>query len=192
KRRFLDSLSVLSERAAIIFRACYYLYHLNHYAKQQGHAYLYDYKEKVLYALWKEQMNQISPVYNLLKVFFIPGAPRIHLCPDCRLKAQQQGLSHLEFLQAKEHVCAQCGKDDNYYSLYEFILENDEYHFCFHLPYASARKWLSEFNIPEKESLGKNKRDGFFAFGRPINEAEASAVELQEIVEELENFLKEF
>jgi hypothetical protein len=190
KLYFLDSLSELPERTAAIFRVCYYLYHLNHYAKQQGHAYLYDYKETILYALWKEQLKLITLGYSLLNVFFIPGAPRIHLCLDCRVKAQRQGLSHLEFLRAKEHVCTQCGKEDNYYSLYEFILENDEYHFCFHLPYASARKWLVDFNIPEKESAAENKRDGFSAFGRPINEAEANAVELQEIIEELEMFLK--
>ena len=41
KEQFLESLNELSERTGNTLRVCFYLYHLNHYAKN-GHTYLYD------------------------------------------------------------------------------------------------------------------------------------------------------
>jgi len=186
KKRFLDSLNAFSDQIAGILRVCYYLYHLNHYAKH-GHPYLYDYKEKVLRYLWQGWKSGSIETPGLLQVTFIPGAPRIKLCLDCRIKAQQQYQTHVEYIRIEGHTCPQCVKEEYYYSLYEFTLDYCEYHFCYHVPYSVARKWFAGYDIKEKE-LPVN-REGFYVFGRPIRETEALAVTLHEVIIEIELFL---
>ena len=186
KARFLESLDGLSERESDALRVCFFMYHLNHYAKH-GHPYLYDYKEKVLRLLWLEWKPVLTEPSALLEVTFVPGAPRIRLCLDCRIKAQQQKQTHLDFLKQQEHPCPQCRKEEDYYGLYEFTLDFGEYHFCFHIPFSIARKWFTGVSINEK--VISVKREGFFVFGRPIREDESLAVTLSEVVDEMETFL---
>ena len=186
KTGFLDSLHTFSEQISGILRVCYFLYHLNHYAKH-GHSYLYDYKEKVLQFLWRDCKSELTETPLLLQVTFIPGAPRIRLCLDCRIKAKQQFQTHVEYIKSDGHSCTQCGKEEYYYSLYEFTLDYDEYHFCYHAPYSIARRWFTGLQINEKEV--QVDREGFYAFGRAIRESEALAVSLHEVMTEIESFL---
>ena len=149
KQKFLDSLDAFSDYMAGILRVCYYLYHLNHYAKH-GHPYLYDFKERVLRFLWLQREPNSTAASGLLRVSFIPGAPRIKLCLDCRIKARQQYQTQVEYIKLEGHSCTQCSREEYYYSLYEFTLDYGEYHFCYHVPYSVARKWFAGLEIKEK------------------------------------------
>ncbi|MGI6647838.1 MAG: hypothetical protein ACOX5W_01910 [Bacillota bacterium] len=181
KEQFLESLDELSERTGNTLRVCFFLYHLNHYAKN-GHTYLYELKERVLRKLWTEYCPQ-----ELLNVTFVQGGPRVRLCPGCRFLARQQRKSYLEYLRTNGG-CPKCTRDEQYYSLYEFTVAYGEYRFCFHIPYSVARKWLvNPADIPIKESA--LEREGFYVYGRSIFEPEAMAFEMLEVVREIEQFL---
>ncbi|WP_066634650.1 DNA-binding protein [Desulfolucanica intricata] len=182
KEEFLDSLELVPPKSADLLKASYYLFHLNHYAKA-GHSYLYDLKEQVLKYFLKHFTKEHG-----LKVFFIKGAPKIKLCPSCRAKARSRHISYREYAALYEG-CPCCNKDNNHYDLYEFVVRYDKHSFCFHTPYSVARKWFNgDAEIPLKNK--GTEREGGFTFGRPIYESEASAIDLEEIINELENFLE--
>ncbi len=180
KEVFLSSINLAPESIYRLLRAAYFLYHLNHYAKT-GNEYLYDLKEQVLYAFY-----QRYSATDCLKIFFIPGEQHIKLCPKCKRKAQQQRISYSEYAR---HTggCNCCVKDDRHYSLYEFVIDYDEYHFCFHTPYTVARKWFKGKKIPTKFSSSRYEMGT--NFGRSIFELEAKAIPLAEVISELKDFL---
>ncbi|NPV30176.1 MAG: hypothetical protein HPY58_11115 [Firmicutes bacterium] len=182
KERFLKALEELPEKSGLLLRAAYYLYHLNHYAKA-GESYLYDLKEKVLACM----AAHFAPEDGL-RLYFIPGPARIRLCPACRRRARSQKKTYLEYCRLTGG-CPCCRRDEDYYSLYEFLIESEEHRFCFHTPAQLGRKWLKGMEIPEKEG---SEREGGYPFGRPIFPGEAAAVNLAEVIEELEKFLKNF
>jgi len=180
KEKFLRALEEFSEKTALLLRASYYLYHLNHYAKA-GESYLYDLKEKVLAVMAAKFGSEDG-----LKIFFVPGPPRIRLCAACRRRARREKRSYLEFASFTGG-CPHCQKDEDYYSLYEFVVEGGEHRFCFHSPAQVARKWLKGRQVPEKEGY---EREGGYPFGRRIYPGEAAAVNLAEVIDELEEFLR--
>jgi hypothetical protein len=179
KERFLQALADLPEKSGRLLRAAYYLYHLNHYAKA-GESYLYDLKEQVLKA-----MSASFTAADGLEIYFIPGRDRIRLCPDCRRRARKEKRTYLEFAEMTGG-CAHCQRDEGYFSLYEFQIAYDDHHFCFHSPAQVAGKWLKGKNLPTRES---SEREGGYPFGRPISAGEAVAVNLAEVIAELESFL---
>ncbi|MGB9791051.1 MAG: hypothetical protein ACPLTR_00550 [Thermacetogeniaceae bacterium] len=181
KERFLNSLSEIPEKSASLLRAAYYLYHLNHYAKA-GESYLYELKERVLKAF----TAHFAPEDGL-RISFIQGPPRITLCPACRRRAREERKSYVEYAQVTGG-CASCHRDENYYSLYEFLVICDPHRFCFHSPYKIASKWLRGKDIPWKEG---SEREGGYTFGRAITPGEEAAVNLGEVIAELEHFLAE-
>ena len=182
KKEFLDDLKGFSESVEKVLRVCFYLFHLNHYAKN-GHTYLYDLKEQVLRKLYTGYSAD-----GLISVAFIRGTPRIRLCAACRVLAQEQGKRQTEYVR-RGGGCPRCSREENYYSLYEFTVDYAEYHFCFHIPYHIARKWVDTGrSIPEKDTM--LEREGFYTYGRRVFEPEALAIEMQEVVEEIESFLK--
>lgn len=181
KERFLNSLSDLPEKSASLLRAAYYLYHLNHYAKA-GESYLYELKERVLKAFSAHFTSDDG-----LQIYFISGPARISLCPACRRRAREDKKSYLEYARLTGG-CSNCHKEEDYYSLYEFLIACDVHRFCFHSPFQIASKWLKGREIPEKEGF---EREGGYPFGRAITPGEAAAVNLAEVIAELEHFLAE-
>lgn len=179
KERFLQALAELPEKSGRLLRAAYYLYHLNHYAKA-GESYLYDLKEQVLKA-----MSASFTTGDGLEIYFIPGPDRIRLCPDCRRRARKEKRTYLEYAQLTGG-CAHCQRDEGYFSLYEFQIVYGDHHFCFHSPVQVAGKWLKGKNLLTRES---SEREGGYPFGRPISAGEAVAVNLAEVIAELESFL---
>ncbi len=181
KNDFLQAVAQLPPEQEQIIKACYYLYHLNHYAKA-GNPYLYDLKEAVLRTLVQNYYGS----GNLLQVFFIDGESKVILCPECKAKAKSQRRSYLDYID-KTGGCARCTREYKYYSLYEFVIRCRDYRFCFHTPYAAARKWFKNGQAPPEKPVPR--REGAYAFGRAIYIAEAQAVQLSEVIDELQKFL---
>ncbi len=179
KERFLKTLKELPEHSAMLLRAAYYLFHLNHYAKA-GETYLYDLKERVLTAF-----SSCFSQSDGLSIYFIEGPARVRLCPGCRKRAQEQRKSYLEYSRLTGG-CPDCQRDEDYFSLYEFLIVRDQHRFCFHSPFQIGRKWLKHLAISCKEGA---EREGAFPFGRPISPGEAAAVNLAEVEDELQSFL---
>ena len=184
KAQFLNSLNELPQEKQEILKAAYYLYYLNHYAKA-GSSYLYDLKETVLHTLVQNYYRRT----DWLTISFIEGTNKIVLCPECRAKANNQRLSYLEYLD-KTGGCFKCIKEYKYYSLYEFTIGYHEYRFCFHTPYSTAKRWFNKQALPPSKECPE--REGAYAFGRAIYASEAKAVELIEVIDELQNFLALF
>lgn len=181
KEQFLLSLEGYPEKAAALLRASFYLYHLNHYAKG-GEEYLYDLKEKVL----KRFLSEFSPAEGL-HVFFVEGGQKVYLCDSCRWKAQNRGMDYRKYKNIFGG-CPQCKKESDYYSLFEFRVEYGEHRFCFHAPYHTAKKWFEKNAGELPRKTRERGKEEACAFGRPISEAEARAVPLEEVVRELESF----
>lgn len=71
-----------------------------------------------------------------------------------------------------------------------FTVEYGEHRFCFHTPYYTAKKWfVNAGELPRRER--ERGIEGARPFGRPISEAEARAVTLEEVIRELESFVGE-
>lgn len=184
KESFINFLASLPTRQADLLKSCYYLYHLNHYAKSGG-SYLYDYKENV--------MRIITRHFDLddgLEVSLVEGRHRVDLCPSCKDRARRQGSTYVDYAR-QSGGCKTCRRDTRYYSLFEFSIHCGDYRFCFHTPYQVARKWFPrDFHVPTKDNA--RQHEGGFAFGRPISEAEAKAVSLDETLDELSAFIEEY
>lgn len=184
KRRdeFLFSLADLPEEAAVLLKASFYLYHLNHYAKA-GHQYLYEIKEKVLKYFAQHYLN--TPY---LEVILVQRQQKEDLCPECRAKAQKYSMSHGEY--AKLHGgCPRCRKHKSYYDLFEFNIRYDNHRFSFHTPFSAGRKWFAGEVSLARRYRGYRQEQGL-AFGRPITEREARALPMDEIIENLEKILE--
>jgi hypothetical protein len=179
KERFLEVIAEYPGRSAILLRAAYYLFHLNHYAKA-GESYLYELKERVLAV-----MATGFGAADGLQIYFISGSDRVRLCPDCRRRAVEQRKNYLEYARLTGG-CSNCQRDEGYFSLYEFLVAWGQHRFCFHSPFQIGRKWLKDREISAKEG---SEREGAYPFGRPISSGEAAAVNLAEVVDELESFL---
>lgn len=180
KERFLQSLEGYPEKVAALLRAAFFLYHLNHYAKG-GEAYLYDLKERVL----KVFVNSYSAAEGL-HVSFMEGSQKVYLCDSCRSKSKNMGIDYSKY-KSDFGGCPKCDKKRDYYSLFEFVVEYGEHRFCFHTPYSTARKWLTNPDDLPGKARGRGKEEAH-AFGRPISESEARAVSLEEVLRELESF----
>ena len=184
KEHFVTFLDSLPLRQASLLRACYYLYHLNHYAKTGG-SYLYDLKENVMRVIAQNFADEEG-----MEISMVEGRHRVELCPSCKNKARRQGRSYVEYAR-QSGGCKTCRRDKSYYSLFEFSIHCGNYRFCFHTPYPLARKWFPrERQIPDRKQA--DRHEGGFAFGRPITEAEARAVSLDETLEELNSFIDEY
>ncbi|HHW60962.1 MAG TPA: hypothetical protein GX404_03555 [Syntrophomonadaceae bacterium] len=168
--RFLEEIQHYPEKEAL--EVCFYLFHLNHYAKtypQQSEA-LYQLKDQVLKKLYFQNADLIS-----LRYLQGPDKHNIWLCEDCKESAHAAGLSYRKFIQ-NEDYCPKCtimSVEKEYYSLIEFRLQVDEFRFAFHLPLRRAAKWLK--NIDElPHGIRKTGRydDRMYLYGRPISRIE--------------------
>lgn len=186
KNKFFQEIEMLPGDVKVLLHTCFYLFHLNHYAKA-GDPYLYDLKEMVLSTLVKKYYKENGDQDSLLQAVFIEGENKIILCSRCKSRAKKRKISHVDYLE-KYGGCSKCSKGYKYYSLYEFNISYDNYRFCFHTPYSTGKKWFKDKKSlpPKKQS---SRREGAYIFGRSIFNSEAQAVELIEAIEELQNFL---
>ncbi|MCL5935234.1 MAG: hypothetical protein M1543_01885 [Firmicutes bacterium] len=184
KRReeFLASLAGLPEKTAVLLRASYYLYHLNHYAKS-GYEHLYEIKEKVLKHFVKNYLDTPH-----LQVILVQGQQKVVLCPECRSRANKFSVSYGEYAKSYEG-CPRCRKQNSYYDLFEINIQYDDHRFSFHTPYSSGRKWFpGDISLP-RQYRGHRQEQGL-TFGRPITEREARAMPMDEVIDNLEKILE--
>lgn len=183
KERFMLSLEDYPEKVALLLRASFFLYHLNHYAKG-GEEYLYDLKEETL-----KKFSESFTTQEGLEVILVEGGEKVHLCESCRMKARSMGLDYVKY-KSMHGGCPRCRKENDYYSLFEFRVKYGDHFFCFHTPYQVAKGWLrNSLDLPCQTHMPG--REEARAFGRPITEAEALAVSLMEVIRELEVFTGE-
>lgn len=180
---FLESLNLMPERMAVLPRAAYYLFHLNHYAKA-GHQHLYMLKGQVL-----RTMTRNFGVEDGLSAGFVDGGSRVLLCPSCRREANALGQDYKTYILAAGK-CKKCREDHHYYSLFEFRVTAGDHSFTFHSPYPVCCKWFgSHEGLPSRPREPVEREDGF-SFGRPILVAEARAIPLDKVVAELQVFIR--
>jgi len=172
-----------------LFKACYYLFHLNHYAKaypEKGDA-LYRLKNQVLRSMVSRYPDKVHCLY------LVGGDKiRVWLCEDCACTARLNGNSYQEYI-GEHRYCPKCEVqvvEREYYSLIEFIIENQDLRFVFHLPVSKARKWLLGIEgFPRAERGSAEKMDEMYFYGRRVTRIEEKIVPLAVVEKELREFL---
>lgn len=168
---------------------CFYLFHLNHYAKkyQKQSAELYRLKNQVIRKLYGQFSDLIKAIYLLG-----PDRKQIWLCDDCKESARAAGMSYVDYLKQGYH-CPKCtigSVDKEYYSLVEFRVALEEYRFTFHLPRASALRWMKNLeSLPQSARDVGNYQDRMYLYGRSISHIEERVLPLPVILEKLQQFL---
>lgn len=185
--RFVDSIQ--DHPYQVFLMTCFYLFHLNHYAKkyQEQSAELYRLKNKVIRKMYNHYSDLIEVVYLLG-----PDRKRIWLCDDCKESARAAGMTYVSYLQ-KGHYCPKCTLDSvekEYYSLVEFRVILEDYRFTFHLPRSSALRWMKNLDsLPQSVRDTGNYQDRMYLYGRTISSIEERILPLPIIVEKLQQFL---
>jgi len=181
--RFLEEVAHYPEAEAL--EICFYLFHLNHYAKSypERSDELYSLKNQVLKKLYQEHRSLLSVTYLIG-----PDRTQVWLCEDCKDASRSAGMSFKEYIQG-EYYCSKCLEqmvEKEYYSLVEFKVAAAGYRFTFHLPRSSARKWMSDMEqLPQEARKTGRYDDRMYLFGRPISRIEARAFPLPMVVEKL-------
>lgn len=185
---FMDSIEGHPQRDFL--QCCFYLFHLNHYAKTypKDSTYLYRLKNQVL-----KKMYQDNP--DLLSVAYLTGPDRyrVWLCDDCKEAAQMSGWSYAAYIK-NEYFCPKCSLqavDKEYYSLIEFRVRLGDFKFTFHLPLALAERWIKKLSdLPQWDRKTGNYSDRMYMYGRPVNPVEEKVFPINMIISKLENYLK--
>ncbi len=170
-------------------RICFFLFHLNHYAKsnQANSSALYGLKNQVIRKIYRENPALCRAVYLVG-----PDRLRITLCEDCKESARAAGMSYPEYIR-REYWCSKCyvqSVEKEYYSLVEFIIKADEVRFNFHLPRSRAVKWLTEIDsLPQHSRETVRYQDGMYFYGRPVSKIEEKAFPLSMVMDELKAYL---
>ena len=168
---------------------CFYLFHLNHYAKK------YQDQAEVLYRLINRVIRKMYNHFaDLIEVVYLLGPDRKHiwLCDDCKESARSASMSYVEYLKKGYH-CPKCtlgAVDKEYYSLVEFRVALENYRFTFHLPRSSAIRWMENIDsLPQSVRDTGNYRDSMYLYGRTISRIEERILPLPVITEKLQHFL---
>lgn len=185
--RFLDEIEFYPEKE--VLEICFYLFHLNHYAKtypEQSNA-LYKLKNSVLKKMYRENAG-------IMDAYYLQGPDRrkIWLCEDCKEAAHASGLSYAQYIQ-NEYDCPKCSLlsvEKEYYSLIEFRIKVDQFRFNFHLPLRRAAKWLDDpENLPHGLRKTGRCEDRMYLYGRPITRIEERIFTLPMIQEALQTYV---
>lgn len=185
--RFLEEASTLPEGK--VLEICFYLFHLNHYAKTypERSKKLYHLKKRVLRKLYTEASSLVQTRYLLG-----PDRRKIWLCEDCKDSANSAGLSYIAYLRQGYH-CPKCevqALEKEYYSLFEFQVHYGNYHFTFHLPRSAAIRWIPEpHNLPQNQRADARYDDSMYLYGRRISRIEEKGFPLDMIVEKLSHYV---
>lgn len=185
---FIERLSIYPEYQFL--KICFYLFHLNHYAKtypEQSNE-LYGLKNQVIKKMYYEHYDFIEATYLLG-----PDKKKIWLCEDCKDAAHEAKLSYKSYIN-QELFCPKCSIqsiEKEYYSLIEFVIKSDEYRFNFHLPRSQAIKWLKEIDLlPQKtRNIGKYE-DRMYMYGRSISRIEEKVFPLAMLIKELNQYIQ--
>lgn len=185
-QRFLEDISASSYRE--LLESCFYLFHLNHYAKR------YTEESKNLYSLKKQVLRKMMAQYGeFFEVTYLVGPDRqkVWLCEDCKGNARKVNMPYAEYARS-EYYCSKCyvqTLEKEYYSLIQFDLALEQYRFSFHLPLASAH-WIKDrpdINHGTRKSGSYN--DCMYLYGRPVSRIEEQVYPLTAIVDGLTGFL---
>ena len=172
-----------------VLKACFYLFHANHYAKTYaGHSErLYRLKNQVLRKAYQENPSLIDALYLLG-----PDRRKIWLCEDCRDAARTSGMSYNNYIR-DEYYCPKCTVQSvikEYYSLVEFSIQVPDYRFTFHLPRSSAQRWMQNLDdLPQDIRKTGRYDDKMFVYGRPISRVEEKVFPLPMVEEQLRLYL---
>lgn len=185
--RFMENVSYHPEKEFL--EVCFYLFHLNHYAKTyttKSNA-LYRLKNKVLKKLYREKPHLMEAIYLLG-----PDRNKIWLCEDCKEAARAANQSYVSYLKAGKY-CPKCSispVEKEYYSLVEFKVDLDGFKFTFHLPRSSALKWLKELDqLPQGVRQMNHYDDRMYLYGRSVSRCEEKVLPLNYIEEKLQQYL---
>lgn len=185
----LDAALTLADGDLLLI--CYYLLHLNHYAKT------YDEHSDYLYKLKNSTLRKIYTCYpDYVKTRYLDGPDRIKvwLCDDCKENARNAGISYNNYVK-RELVCPKCTiqlLEPRYYSLMEFIIRLANYRFIFHLPHQIARKWMTDISEMEQGIRKAGKYDDrMYLYGRAVMPVEEKLFPLPVIIEKIKSFLEE-
>lgn len=172
-------------------KACFYLFHANHYAKTYpGHSNrLYSLKNQVLRKACQDNPALINAIYLLG-----PDRRKIWLCEDCKDAARTSGMSYNDYIR-KEYYCPKCTVQSvvkEYYSLIEFNIQVPDYRFTFHVPRSSAQRWLPNLDeLPQGIRKTGHYDDKMFIYGRPISRVEERVFPLPMVEEQLQLYLSQ-
>lgn len=167
---------------------CFYLFHLNHYAKT------YSEESNSLYHLKKRVLKKMVEEYGtLFRITYLIGPDRkkVWLCEDCKDNARKAGIPYAVFAR-REYYCAKCyvqQLEKEYYSLMQFDLELERYRFSFHLP-LSACRWIKDIHLlPQGIRETGHYSDSMFLYGRMVSRVEEQAYPLPVIIARLNVYL---
>lgn len=185
--RFLDAIQDHPQEHFLL--TCFYLFHLNHYAKryQERSEELYRLKNKVLRKLF---LNHPDLFY--LRYLLGPDRKRIWLCDDCKESANAAGMSYVEYLK-KGYYCPKCSLhsvEKEYYSLIEFRVTLEDYRFTFHLPRSAVLRWMSDLDrLPQGTRDTGRYEDSMYLYGRSVSRIEERILPLPLIQQKLRQYL---
>ncbi len=170
---------------------CFYLFHLNHYAKtypEQSNA-LYRLKNKVLARMYQDHPEFMDAIYLLG-----PDRHKIWLCEDCKEAAHSAGISYVSYVK-HEFYCPKCSRqqvEKEYFSLIEFKVNLLNYRFTFHLPLSSASAWMHNMDtLPQGVRETGRYDDKMYLYGRSISRTEEKVFPLNMILEKLNEYLQQ-
>jgi hypothetical protein len=182
--------SIQSHPHKDFIQCCFYLFHLNHYAKTypKDSTYLYRLKTQVLKKMYLDNPGLLAAAY-----LNGPDRYRVWLCEDCKEAAQMSGLSYAAYIK-NEYFCPKCSLqavDKEYYSLIEFRVRSGDFKFTFHLPLALAEPWIGKLSdLPQWDRKTGNYSDRMYMYGRPVSPVEEKVFPINMIINKLENYLK--
>lgn len=186
---FMDN--VIDYPESNLLKACFYLFHANHYAKtySEHSNRLYSLKNQVIQKMYRENSPIIKASYLLG-----PDRRKIWLCEDCKDAARTAGISYNTYIR-KEYYCPKCTVQSiikEYYSLVEFNIQVTDYRFTFHLPRSSARQWMENMeNLPHGTRKIGHYDDKMFLYGRSVSRIEEKIFPLPVVEEKLYQYLKQ-
>lgn len=184
---FMNNVNDYPESA--VLKACFYLFHANHYAKTypEHSERLYRLKNQVLRKACEENPALVNTIYLLG-----PDRRKIWLCDDCKDAARTSGLSYNDYIR-NEYYCPKCTVQSvikEYYSLVEFSIQVPDYRFTFHLPRSSAQRWMQNLDdLPQGIRKTGHYDDKMFVYGRPISRVEEKVFPLPMVEEQLHLYL---
>ncbi|QGT99699.1 hypothetical protein SYNTR_1106 [Candidatus Syntrophocurvum alkaliphilum] len=187
---YLEKIAYYPEHEAKLLKICFYLFHLNHYAKTLTDlsSKLYKLKNKVLNKIYNDNKNIIKTSYLIG-----PDKKKIWLCEDCKDNARTANITYTKYMQ-KELYCTKCfiqAVEKEYYSLIEFVIQIDKYKYVFHLPKSSAQKWVAIEDLPKKNRNMGRYSDRMYYYGRSISRVEEKVFPVKMIIEELNDYLND-
>jgi len=174
-----------------VLKACFYLFHANHYAKTypEHSERLYRLKNQVLKKVCEENPSLVKAIYLLG-----PDRRKIWLCEDCKDAARSSGMSYNDYIRS-EHYCPKCTIQavfKEYYSLIEYGFQVADYRFTFHLPRSLAQRWMQNLDeLPQGIRKTEHYDDKMYVYGRPISRVEEKVFPLPMVEEKLLLYLNQ-